>query len=159
MGYEVPHLDRLADSCITHHADGSFYADIDEMCIPRNVAEMCMACLEHSDYRREELLATMASIAEYIHKFQQPDGGFASSTRGTDAIGWCGAAIAPESKTPRGNINGTQGAMYCLALLGEYLGWEDLPWTFPMAGWRERVAALKYRIIRTESGKIEIVKR
>lgn len=33
-------LDRLADSCIEWHGDGSFYAGKDSHCDPRNAAEM-----------------------------------------------------------------------------------------------------------------------
>ena len=157
IGLHVPYLDRLADSCIQHRADGSFYAGLDEMCIPRNAAEMCMACLEHSDYRRAELLATLASIAEFIHGFQMPDGAFASSRSGTTPIGWCGSLICGRSEKPRSNMNGTQAVAHALGLIGAYLDWSDLPFKNPLDGWREVVAARKYRVDVTSGGKVDIV--
>ncbi len=159
MGFEAPYLDRLADSCIRHHADRSFYAETDDICIPRNVAEMCMACLEHSDYRREDLLQTMVSIADYLRNFQMPDGAFAGNRKGTGPVGWCGSHICGPSQTPRGNMVGVAAALYCLALLSEYLGWRDLPWKFANTGWREKLADLKYKIIRSTTGKIDIVRK
>jgi hypothetical protein len=159
LGIELPHMDKLADSCIRHHADGGFYADGDDMCFPRNVAEMCIACLESSDYRREELLATLTSIAEMIRQYQMPDGAFASDRTGCGRIQWCGAEICGSPTQPRSNMNGTQGALWAFGLIGPYLGWTNLPFENPQAGWRERVARLKYRIVLTPGGKVAIVQR
>jgi hypothetical protein len=150
MGMDIPYLERLADSCIEHHADRSFYADGVDMCFPRNVAEMVALCIEASDYRQEDLRETLADVAEFLRGSQMPDGGFASDGKGMSAIGWCGAKITGTPEKPRGNVNGSQSAKYSLGLIGETLGWEkmaDMGWKSPLAGWRERVAAFKHEIV------------
>jgi hypothetical protein len=159
MGFGAPNLDRLADSIITNAADGSFYANTDNLLIPRNAAEMAMVCLANSDYRRDELVATLEHFGERLRLFQREDGGFSSTLAGTGKLQWCGAEVANESPTPRSNINGTQSTVWALGLLGDALGWDDTPFPSPYAGWRDKVAALKYRIVRTPTGKIEIVPR
>lgn len=161
MGVDLPHMDKLADSCINHHADGGFYPDGDDadMCFPRNVAEMCIACLEQSSYRRDELLKTLVSIAEYLQKYQQPDGAFASQISGRRFLRWSGASICGNSDAPRSNINGTQGAIWALGMIGNYLGWKDMPFNNPQADWHERIATLKYAIIINKNGIVEISKK
>jgi len=157
LGVNVPHLDRLADSCIAHHADQSFYVGCGDMCIPRNVLEMCALCLEDSDYRRDELLATIGSVVERIRGYQMPDGLFASSTDGKGPIGWGGALVAAESDKPRSNVNGTQAAVWALGIAGAFLGWKDAKLANPLADWRERRAQYKNRVRLTADGKAEVV--
>ncbi len=159
MGFSAPYLDRLADSCIRHHADRSFYEATDDQCVPRNVVEMCVVCIENSDYRREELLDTLASLAEYVRGYRTPDGAFSSIRSGMPAIGWCGATICGPPEAPRGNVNGTQAAVWCLGMLAPYLGWNDLPLPRPRGKWRENVAAMKYRIEADANGRIDIARR
>lgn len=159
MGMDLPYMDRLADSCIKYHADGGFYTHDEDMCFPRNVAEMCVACLEQSDYRRDELLATLESIAAFIAEFQQPDGAFATTRSGRRYLTWCGGRICDNSDTPRSNINGTQGAMWALGIIGHYVGWTEIPFPDPQANWRERVERLKYRITVGRNGNVEIFKK
>ena len=158
LGMDVPHVERLADSCIRHHADGGFYAGGTDMCFPRNVAEMCVACLVTSDYRRDELLATLASIAETICTFRQPDGAFASHPSGVTPIGWCGAHVVDAPEAPRGDRTGTQGAVWSLGMIARNLGWEELPWADPQGDWRDRIARLRYRVM-AEHGRVGIVPR
>ena len=157
MGMQIPYVEKLADSCITHHADGSFYADGEDMCFPCNVAEMCVACMELSDYRRDELMATLESIAEYIKRYQMPDKAFASNPRGTKAIGWCGASISPPAEKPRSNVNGTQAAVWCLGMIGAYLGWDDMPFSNPQAGWRDRLSRHAYTVNITDDGRVDLI--
>lgn len=159
MGVDLPYMDKLADSCIKHHVDGGFYKDADNMCFPRNVAEMCVACLEQSDYRRGDLMKTLASIAKMIGEYQQPDGAFATSKCGREALTWCGGRICGESAVPRSNITGTQGAAWGLGMIGHYLDWPDMPFSDPQENWRERIAKQKYRIIVDSKGRVEIVKK
>ncbi|MBN1554899.1 MAG: hypothetical protein JXA11_09145 [Phycisphaerae bacterium] len=161
MGIDLPYMDKLADSCIRHHADGGFYPEgnDEDMCFPRNVAEMCIACLEQSDYRREELLKTLASIAEYLRDYQQPDGAFASQRSGRRFLHWNGAVICGNSDTPRSNINGTQGAIWALGMIGNYLGWPEMPFPDPQGDWRERIAKLNYAITISKNGIVEISKK
>ncbi len=163
MGMEIPYLDKLADSCIKHHKDGSFYDSSDDMCIPRNVMEMCVLCLEASDYRKDELEETLLSILEHIYKYHyKPDGAFSSYHSGTKPIQWCSAKICGEAKTPRSNINGTQGALHSFNMVGEYFGWAGkvpFPCGTYQSDWRENIAKLNYKIVRTSDGKIEIVRK
>ena len=159
LGIDIPHAEKLADSCIKHHADRSFYADGEDMCFPRNVAEMCVACMELSDYRRDELAETLEDIAGFLRRWQMPDGAFASNPKGTGPIGWCGASICGRSPRPRSNVNGTQGAVWCLGMIGEYLGWEGMPFSNPQGGWRERVARRRYAVEILDGGRVEIVAR
>lgn len=158
MGMELPYMDKLADSCIEHHADGRFYEE-DDMCFPRNVAEMCVACLVQSDYRREELLGTLLDIARFIKKFQQPDGAFSLRQNGRNLMRWCGSWICGDSPVKRGDILGTQGALWALGMIGRYLGWPEMPFPDPQGDWRERTEKLKYAIVVDSKCNVEIVKR
>ena len=158
LGFRVPHLDRLADSCIRHHADHSFYAGDPGHCIPRNVAEMAVVCLIHSDYRRAELEATLASVADrYREQFHMPDGGYARHPSGCDAIGWNGTPVSPASATPRSDIGGTNGGIWCLGLIAEALGWAGSGLGSPQEGWRDRVDALRHGMVLQEDGRVHMV--
>lgn len=158
MGMVLPHFDRLADSCIKHHSDRSFYEEIDNMCIPRNTLEMCDLCLEFSDYRREELLETISSVTEYIHnKYQMSDGLYASTSSGREAIGWCGASIAPKTNSPRSNINGTQGAIWAFGISAKYLGWKDTCLKYPRGEWQKNLTKRKYIAQLTPKGRVKVV--
>ncbi len=163
LGMEIPHLEKLADSCIEHHKDESFYAEGDDMCIPRNVMEMCVLCIEASDYRKDELEDTLVSILDHIYKYHyKPDGAFSSYHSGTKPIQWCGAKICGESKTPRSNINGTAGACHSFNMIGEYFDWAGkvpFPCKTYQSDWREKIASLKYKIVRTSAGKIDIIRK
>lgn len=156
MGIDIPHMDRLADSCIKHHANGRFYEHGDDMCFPRNVAEMCIACLEQSDYRRDDLRQTLVSLAEFIRTYQQSDGGFSSSRCGKTDITWCGGRICGPASTPRSNISGAQGAIWAIGMIGNYLGWPDMPFTNPQGDWRDRVESLRYSISLGPDGKVQV---
>ncbi len=159
MGMPVPHMDRLADSCIQHHADGGFYRSFDDMCIPLNTAYMSLTCMQESDYRRNDLIATAEGVADYLREFRTPDGAFASSTKGTNAIGWCGASVTDVSATPRSNVNGTQGAVGCLGLVGAHLGWDEVYWGGRLPHWRDRSDGLAYRIDVASDGSVRIARK
>lgn len=163
LGVELPYMNRLADSCIKYHGDKSFYSGTDDMCIPRNVAEMCVACLEMSEYRRDELLGTLDSIGEHIYSFRMPDGAFASDRSGISPIYWGGAKICGPAKMRRGNMNGTQGAIWAIGLISEYLDWDEkafrslsADWRSKITGWKNRVTQYKYRVIVFENMKVEV---
>ncbi len=162
LGMDIPYLDKLADSCIEHHRDRSFYSEIGNHCIPRNVMEMCVVCLEHSDYRREELIDTLISIVDYFYEnHYKPDGAF-GTREGTEPIGWCGAHICGESQMPRSCINATAAALHTFNMVGEYLGWAGkvpFPCKTYQSNWRENIAKLKYKIVRTKNGKYEILRK
>jgi hypothetical protein len=158
MGMVLPHFDRLADSCVEHHADGSFYATEDNMCIPRNVLEMCDLCLEFSDYREGELLGTIRSVTEYLHeKYVMPDGLYASNPSGTEPFAWCGAPIAPKADSPRSNVNGTQAAIWSFGISAKYLGWKDVPLEYPRGEWRKNLTKRKYIAQLTPEGRVKVV--
>ena len=154
---ELPYIDRLADSCIKHHINGGFYKETDDILIARNLLEMCGLCLEFSDYRKDELSGIISSSVDRIFKHRMPDGLYASSPDGKSPIGWCGAHIASQSDTPRSNINGTQAAIYSFGLAGKYLDWKDNPLKYPLEGWQENVAKMKYRIELQDDGKVKVV--
>lgn len=155
LGLKVPYLKELANSCVDHHADGSFYADSDSHCIPRNVAEMAIVCLLHSDYRADELRATLVSIAEhYYHIHGQADGGFSATPEGTEAFGWNGTVLCPVSTTPRSSVSGTNGSG-CLGMIADALGW-DVGLPSMHRGWEQRVAALSHRIVLEASGNARV---
>lgn len=156
LGIKVPYLQKLADSCIEHHADGGFYAESESHCIPRNVAEMVTVCLLHSDYRQEELRATLVSVAEhYVRLHGKPDGGFSASQHGTEAFTWNGTILSPESDTPRSSVSGTNGSG-CLGMICDALGW-DVGLPNMHRGWQERVDALRHRIELDADGRAHVV--
>ena len=157
-GFNFPHTDRLADTLIKRWADGSFQ-DMDNILIPRNVAELCLICLEISDYRRVDLNAVLGAIVESFKDFQIPDGGFASTRKGTDPINWCGSRICRPSEKPRSNMNATQAFRFCTSLMAPYIEWAECPWPFPRGDWKTRLARRPYRIIRRDSGQVEVVKQ
>jgi hypothetical protein len=154
LGLEVPYLRQLADSCVERHADGGFYAESESHCIPRNVAEMALVCLLHSDYRADELRATLVSVAErYFEVFGQADGGFSASPSGTEPYGWNGTILSPLSATPRSSVSGTNGAG-CLGMIADGLGW-DVGLPSMHAGWEDRVARLRHRIV-LDGGRVRV---
>lgn len=158
LGLKVNHLDRLADSCIEHHASGGFYAESDSHCIPRNVAEMVVVCLLHSDYRADELRSTLVSVAEHYHRIHgKPDGGYSASPEGREAYGWNGTILSPESATPRSSVSGTNGSG-CLGMICDALGW-DVGLPNMHRGWEERVARLHHRIVLDGDGHARVVER
>ena len=155
LGLKVPYLRQLADACVTHHADGSFYAESDSHCIPRNVAEMAWGCLLHSDYRAEELRSTLVDIArQYQDVFGKPDGGYSPTPEGTQAYSWNGTYLSESSSTPRSSISGTNGSG-CLGMICAALGWEV---GFPSMhdGWQERVANLRYEVTLSSGGSARL---
>jgi hypothetical protein len=157
LGLKIPHLDRLADSCIDHHRSGGFYADTGSHCIPRNVAEMCVLCLTHGDYRAGELRGTLAGIAEQYHDtFGQPDGAYAKSAGGTGPGGFNSILVCGPATAPRSDIAGTNGGTWCLGLIAEALGWPMERMASPIAGWRERVAALRLEARVEANGEVVI---
>jgi hypothetical protein len=153
FGMPVRNSEQLADSCIKHHADGGFYTHGDNMCFPRNVAEMCVACMVTSEYRHDELMDTLASVAEFIGEFRQPDGAFASDRQGMQPIGWCGASITGPAQQPRSDQTGTQAAIWSLGMIARHLDWPEVPWVDPQGDWRERVAKLRHRVVVDDDGR------
>ncbi len=155
LGLRVPYLTELANSCITHHTDDGFYADSDSHCIPRNVAEMAIVCLLHSDHRAAELHATLASVAEHYHHIHgKADGGFSPTPAGTEPFGWNGTVLCPQSTTPRSSVSGTNGSG-CLGMIADALSW-DVGLPSMHRGWEERVGRLNHRIRLDGDGKAHV---
>ncbi|MDP7631622.1 MAG: hypothetical protein QF402_01565 [Candidatus Latescibacteria bacterium] len=158
LGLKVPYLRQLADACVTHHADGSFYAQSNSHSIPRNVAEIAWVCLIHSDYRRDELRSTLADIARHYHEiFGKPDGGYSPTPEGTQPYGWNGTILSEPSPTPRSSISGTNGSG-CLGMICAALGW-DVGFPSMHDGWQDRVARLRYQIELSSGGTARLVPR
>jgi len=157
-GFNFPYMDRLADSLLELWNSGVL-RDIEDVLIPRNVAELLVLCLEASDYRHEEIYDTLEEVVLSFRDFQMPDGGFASTRDGTKAVGWCGASICGPADNPRSNMNATQGVQFCLSIVAPYLGWEDCPWPFPRGDWKVKLAQRLYQLRRTDSGSVEVIKR
>lgn len=128
MGLIVPHMDKLADSLIEHHRSRAFYPDDISAVIPRNVAELAYVCTEVSDYRKEELLEVLRETAQELRKYQQPDGAFAQTRRGTRPIWWQDAEAAPACETPRSDVHGTAACLYAIQNICEWIGWDNSPW-------------------------------
>jgi len=157
IGMEMPRMDRLADSIIAHQKAGDFYRSLDCDCVPRNAVEMAVACLESSDYRRDELIETLSLLVDEMREYVTPDGGVSPQRASTGAIGWCGATVAPLSEEPRGT--GSSAILYGIGLAAAYLGWDDCPLANPLAGWRERVAQFQYVPVITRTGSVDIVRK
>ena len=121
---------------------------------------MIAVCLIHSEYRGDELRATLASLAErYRDQFQMPDGGFACHPGGAEPVGWNGTPISPPATRPRGDIGGTNGGLWCLGMIGKALGWRDTGLRCPQEGWQKRVAALENELVLQEDGTVTMERK
>lgn len=54
-----------------------------------------------------------------------PTAALPTSRAGTAAYGWNGTRLCEPSPTPRSNIPGTNGGIWCLGLIADALGWKD----------------------------------
>ena len=111
MGLISPHMDKLADAIIANHRSGAFYATDASPCVPRNVDEMAYACMEASDYRRDELRAVFVGLIGELKRYSRADGSFSETWGGTNAVGWCQSVVSPRANKPRADLVGTQLVM------------------------------------------------
>jgi hypothetical protein len=150
-----PRMDRLAESVLKAHRDGKIY-ESDSMCMKRNMLELAVTCLLNGDTLKDEMRVCVRESLDLILRHRQPDGAFASESTGTSDIGWCGARVADFSRTPRSNINGTQGAVYAADLAAFALGGASATWP----GYKKDIidAGEKHslRVKINHSGKAEI---
>lgn len=145
MGVDIPNMDRLADTLLAGWAGGELGPG-QGVLIPRNVGELAAMCLEHSPYRTQELQDLLSRVLGCLRGFQGTDGGFSGSRDGCAPLSWCGSPICGRAREPRSDMVGMQSVHYTVALLAPYVGWEDCPWPSPFQGWRQRLAALRFRV-------------
>lgn len=159
IGMDIPNMDKLADSIIKHQKNGDFFNCSESILIPRNALEMAIACLESSDYRREELLLTVGSLINDMRGYILPDGSIKDLRSGNQPVQWCGAGIAPKSGKPRGTGVGAICMTYSIGLAAEYLGWSDCTLKSPLEGWRRKLEQYHIVPVVSRDGKVEIVER
>jgi hypothetical protein len=138
MGMEVPSSKELADTLIEYQTSGKWFQHGADSCVPRNVAEIMAYCLEVSDYRREEMLDAMASLAEDYEHWVLPDGRLLMHRDKPDSVGL------------------QYTTMYGLGILGGYLNWQDCPLPNPLAN-RKHGSEFRYQPVLQEDGQVKIV--
>jgi hypothetical protein len=148
MGFVVPRMNQLADSLIKIRRGPDFSQSCSDTVVIRNVAELAYACIEASDYRKQELRQVMVDLLTVLRKHQQPDGGFSRLATGKDPIVFHGAAVAPASAELRGDIHGVQSTLYALENTYHWLGWTGGPWP-ERPDWREELAGRNYKYVVT----------
>ena len=160
MGMISPHMDKLADSIIANHRSGAFYATDGSPCVPRNVAEMAYACMEASDYRRDELREVLVGLVAELKRYSRADGSFSETWGGTNSVGWCQARVAEKSLKPRADIVGAQLVADTAFRLYERVGWTGGTWQ-NVKNWRTilKEAHNKYEISCDANGKVSVTQR
>jgi hypothetical protein len=160
MGLVSPHMDKLADSLIANYRSGAFYVTDGSPCVPRNVAEMVNACLEASDYRRNELREVLVGQIHELKRYSRADGSFSETWGGTNAVGWCQSVVSPKASKPRADIVGTQLVMDTLIRIYDRAGWPGGTWE-KAKSWRAAVkeANNKYEISCDANGKVAVTLR
>jgi len=161
LGLTPPYMDRIADSCIRLHREGRVYDECTSACIPRNIDEVAGFCLETGDDRADEIRETLADIAAFHYRnWQTPDGGFCDERSGRSRIlGACAVEIAGPSDERRGDVGGFNCMVHGTGVVAGALGWDTSMIPSPTAGWRDRVARLRHRVILHDRGRIEIATR
>lgn len=147
VGLVPPHMDRIADSCILWHDSKRLYTESLNHCIPRNLSEVALVCLEQSDYRAEDLRRILAEAVEYQHReWQTPDGGFSMERGGGEAVHTMGVVVAPAVNVPRGIVSGFNAMIHHAGTAAAGLGWDQTIIPRPDAAWRERVARNRFAV-------------
>jgi len=157
MGMISPHMDKLADSIIANHRSGAFYEIDASPCVPRNVAEMAYACMEASDYRRDELREVLIGVVAELRRYSREDGSCSETWGGTNSVGWCQAVVSPKSKTPRSDVVGSQLVADTAFRIFERVGWKGQTWP-KQKNWRTAIeeADNKYKISCDANGKVSV---
>jgi hypothetical protein len=106
--------------------------------VPRNVAEIMAYCLEVSDYRREDLLDAMASLARDYRAWVKPDG-----------------STLMERGNPK-SVGLQYTTIYGLGILGGYLHWEGCRLPNPLEG-DQRGEGVRFRPVLQPDGKIVVL--
>jgi nicotinamidase-related amidase len=122
LGMALPRARALADSLIAHQLDGGFFRSSPCLCIPCNTAHLLVYCLEDSEYRRNDLLRAMESVAKDLQAWRNPDGSLAMY---------------------RGNPGGVEMVFLATAgVVGACLNWKDCPLPNPID---QEIRGRKYR--------------
>jgi len=137
MGMQVPHVRELADAMIEHSRNGDWYKHGADSCVPRNAAEVAAYCLEVSDYRREELLAVLESLAKDYESWVLPDG--QTLIRRGDP-----ASVGLQYTT-----------IYGLGIIGAYLHWDDCRLPNPLAD-NPRGQGYRYQLVLRPDGSVKM---
>ncbi|NLE57787.1 MAG: hypothetical protein GX616_05460 [Planctomycetes bacterium] len=137
MGMHAPHTRELTDAMIKHSRNGDWYKHGADSCVPRNAAEIAAYCLEVSDYRREELLAVLESLAKDYESWVLPDG--QTLIRRGDA----------------GSVGLQYTTMYGLGIIGAYLHWDDCRLPNPLADDR-RGQGYRYQLVLRPDGSVKV---
>lgn len=140
MGLIVPYTRELADTLIEKQARGEFHACSTNDCPQLNEASMIGYCLEVSEYRRGELHAALASVAEDLRAWVNNDDGSVSHNRGQ----------------PGGLQSLVTSA---LSKCSAYLNWQGCPFgNSPLCG-ECRWVGDQYRAGLTPEGRVKVIKR
>jgi hypothetical protein len=160
MGMISPHMDKLADSLISNHRSGAFYAVDASPCVPRNVAEMAYACMEASNYRSNELREVLVGEVAQLQRYDREDGGCSETWGGTNSVGWCQAVVSPKAKGPRSDVVGSQLVADTAFRIFERVGWKGQTWP-KGKHWRTTLAEAnnKYEISCDANGKLSVTLR
>lgn len=87
----VPHLDKAVDYCLSQPPQ------VVSACIDADLVDILANAYFHLDYRRDEIAAWLATLAEGLLAFQNADGGFADTTSGTRGFdGWVNGYSEPQ---------------------------------------------------------------
>jgi hypothetical protein len=138
MGTRVPRTRELADTLIEHQRTGAWFANGEDPCVPRNVAEVIAYCLEADDYRRDDLLWSLESLGEDYRQWVNPDGGTLMRRGDPDSVGLMYVT------------------MYGLGIIGAYLNWQGCRLPDPLANER-RGAGRRYRPVLQADGRVKVV--
>ena len=138
MGMKVPHTRELADTMINNQKNRKWFDEGNNICVPRNVAEVVAYCLEVSDYRRDELLDTLEGLTRDYQEWVNPDGSLLVTRGDRSSVGVMNITI------------------YGLGLIGGYLNWEDCPLPNPLAD-RARGFNYRYRPVLQADGTVKVV--
>ncbi|HHV97441.1 MAG TPA: hypothetical protein GXX37_13415 [Clostridiaceae bacterium] len=159
IGMDIPNMDKLADSIIFHQKNSHFFNTTESILIQRNAIEMAVACLESSDYRKEELIQTIKSLIDDMRVYVKDDGSITELRDSTRAVYWCGASVAPKSDKPRSTAVGAMSLIYSIGLAAPYLGWNDCPMKNPLDGWRKNLEQYHIVPVVNKNGKVEIIEK
>ena len=139
MGLIVPYTRELADTLIDKQARGEFHACSTNDCPQLNEASMIGYCLEVSEYRRGELHAALASVAEDLRAWVNDDGSVSHN---------------------RGQLGGLQSLVTsALSTCSAYLNWQGCPFgNSPVCGECGWVGD-QYRAGLTPEERVKVIKR
>lgn len=138
MGIEVPCSRKLADTLIEYQRSGTWFEHGADSCVPRNVAEVTAYCLEISDYRREELLWVLESLADDYQSWVLPDGSLLMHRNNPETVGLQYTTI------------------YGLGIIGGYLNWADCRLPNPLAD-SARGVGNRYQVVLAGDRTVRVV--